>query len=75
MKRGFLFGLGSFLIFLVLIGLDDAWRGECSVKINGKCLASEAVTSALMIPLIALVIWRARKAVPICRVNTRLVAG
>lgn len=64
MKRAFLFGLGSFLIFVVLIGLDNAWRGECGVSINGKCLASEAATSAFALPLIALGIWRARKAAP-----------
>jgi hypothetical protein len=64
MKRGFLFGLASFLIFVVLIGLDNAWRGECGFSINGECLASEAVTSAFAIPLIAVLIWRARKAAP-----------
>jgi hypothetical protein len=64
MKRAFLFGLGSFLIFLVLVGLDDAWHGECGLSINDKCLASEALTSAVIIPIIAVVIWRARKAAP-----------
>lgn len=64
MKRGILFGLGSFLVFLVLADLDDAWRGECGFSIDDKCLASSAVMNAFIIPLIAVVIWRARKAAP-----------
>ena len=28
MKRGFLFGLGSFLVLVVLAGLLEVWKGE-----------------------------------------------
>ena len=28
MKRGFLFGLGSFLVLVVLAGLLELWKGE-----------------------------------------------
>ena len=64
MKRGFLFGLGSFLVFTVLEQLDEAYRGECGVSVDDKCLASATVMTALYAPLAVVVIWRAIAAPP-----------
>jgi hypothetical protein len=64
MKRGFLFGLGSFLVCLVLEQLRDALRGECGLTINGVCYASTAVMIALSAPLSVLAIWKANATAP-----------
>ena len=64
MKRGFLFGLGSFLVYAVLRQLGYALRGECGLTINGECYASAAVLIPLWVSLIVLAIWRANVAAP-----------
>jgi hypothetical protein len=64
MKRGFLFGSGSFLAFVLLEQLDEAFRGECGLAFNDVCYASAAVTIALWASLSVLAIWRASVAAP-----------
>jgi len=64
MKRGFLFGVVSFLVFVVLGELRDAWGGECGFTINRECYASAAVLIPLWASLIVLAIWRANVAAP-----------
>jgi len=64
MKRGFLFGLGSYLVFEVILGLDNAFRGECGLALNEECYASYAVMIALDASLSVLAIWGANAAPP-----------
>ena len=64
MKRGFLFGLGSFLVCTVLDQLRSALGDECGLTINGVCYASAAVMIALSAPLSVLAIWKANATAP-----------
>ena len=70
MKRGFLFGLGSFLVLGVLKGLHEAIEGEyCGLTIDKECYRTASViitlcVIALCIPLSVLAIWKANAAAP-----------
>ena len=64
MKRGFLFGLGSFLVCTVLDQLRSALGDECGLTINGVCYVSTAVMIALSAPLSGLAIWKANATAP-----------
>jgi len=69
MKRGFLFGLGSFLVVAVLIGLRDAIKGECAFTLDDECQSAASVIItfcmiALCAPLSVLAIWKANAASP-----------
>ena len=69
MKRGFLFGLGSFLALGVLIGLRDAIKGDCAFTLNGECQRAGSVIInlcwiALCASLSVLAIWKANAAAP-----------
>ena len=56
MKRGFLFGLGTFLIFVVIVGLIQI--------VNEDRLAVGAVMLLILMPLSVFVIGRAKSAPP-----------
>lgn len=68
MKRGFLFGLGSFLVVAVLIGLRDAIKGECAFTLDDECQSAASVIItfcmiALCAPLSVLAIWEGKRSV------------
>jgi hypothetical protein len=60
MKRGFLFGLGSFLIVSVIGGLSGALIGTARLA----ALVSSIITALICIPLSVFVIRRASLAPP-----------
>jgi len=55
MKRGFLFGLGSFLVLVVLAGLLEVWKGEHLIG---------ALMIVLCAPLSVVAIRKANAAAP-----------
>ena len=69
MKRGLLFGVGSFLLLCALRGLADVlWGRGCTFSVDDECKVSGAVGALVFIaiaaPLSALAIWKAIAAAP-----------
>jgi hypothetical protein len=66
MKRGFLFGLGSFLALGVLNGLDEVLRGKdawfgCTLTLDDECqgVAGGMIAIALSASLSVVATWKA----------------
>jgi hypothetical protein len=69
MKRGILFGVGSFLILGALRGLAEVlWGRGCTFSVDDECKVAGSVGAVIFIaiaaPLSALAIWKAIAAAP-----------